>query len=139
MNVKLSSVTKDDWDLIYDIRINKEYRKNFYIQQDFSKEYHYSYLENKEKLDTFFHWMILDDNTSVGYIRILDNDISIMIHPQYIGKGIGSQALALVEKEAKKLGLHKLIGRIMIENKSSKKIFEKNNYNLKMFWFEKDI
>ena len=62
-----------------------------------------------------------------------------MIHPKYIGKGIGSQALVLVEKEAKKIGLQKLIGRVMIENKSSKKIFEKNNYALKMFWFEKDI
>jgi RimJ/RimL family protein N-acetyltransferase len=139
MNITLSSVTKDNWDLIYDIRINKQYRKNFYSQQDFSKDYHYSYLEDKEKVATFFHWMILQNNKAVGYIRILDNDISIMIHPKYIGKGIGSQALVLVEKEAKKIGLQKLIGRVMIENKSSKKIFEKNNYALKMFWFEKDI
>lgn len=78
-------------------------------------------------------------NKDVGYVRIQDNDVSIIIDPKYHKKGIGSNALNLLEKEAKKLGIKKLVGRIMIQNKQSEQIFRKNNYKLKMYWYEKNI
>lgn len=139
MNVILKLVDKKDWDFIYDLRTNKNYKNNFYTKQSFSKDEHYSYLSKQLQSSNFFHWIITSENQNVGYIRILGNDISIMIDVKYQDKGIGSQALELVEKEAKKLDIHKLVGRVMIHNESSKKIFEKNGYNLKMYWLEKDI
>ena len=139
MNVILKSVDKKDWDFIYDLRTNENYKNNFYTQQSFSKDEHYSYLSKQEQSSNFFHWMIVAEDQNIGYIRILDNDISIMIDKKYQNIGIGSQALALVEKEAKKFGIRKLVGRVMTHNESSKKIFEKNGYNLIMYWLEKDI
>jgi len=139
MNIILKSVDKKDWDFIYDLRTNEDYKNNFYTQQSFSKDEHYSYLSKQEQSSNFLHWMIVNDDQNVGYIRILDNDISIMIDKKYQNKGIGSQVLVLVEKEAKKHGIHKLVGRVMVHNESSRKIFEKNGYNIMMYWLEKDI
>ena len=47
--------------------------------------------------------------------------------------------LKLLEIEAKKLGITKLIGLVRIDNKGSEKIFQKNDYQLKLNWFEKEL
>ena len=139
MTIILKSVERKDWDFIYDLRTDQNYQNNFYHKNSFSLEEHYSYLSKQEQSSDFFHWMIVSDNQNIGYIRILNNDISIIVSKQYQNKGIGSQALDLVEKEAKELGINKLVGRVMLDNTSSKKIFEKNGYKIIMYWLEKDI
>jgi len=132
-------VKKEDWDYILKLRNNKKIRSNFYNQHTISKKEHYSYLEKQEKNPKFFNFVICDNSKDVGYVRLLDNDVSIIVDTDYNHKGIGSKTLKLLELEAKKLGLKKLIGRVMVHNESSKRIFEKNNYFLKMHWYEKDI
>ena len=62
-----------------------------------------------------------------------------MVEKKFQTKGIGTVMLNLVEKEARGLGIKKLKAKVLIGNDSSKKIFEKNNYKLKMYSFEKEI
>ena len=62
-----------------------------------------------------------------------------MINSDFRGKGLGTSALKLLEIEAKKVGIKKLIGRVRIQNEESKKIFEDNKYKLLMYWYEKNI
>ena len=45
----------------------------------------------------------------------------------------------IVKKVAKTLGIKKLVALVAPENKSSQKIFQKNNYTLKLNLFEKDL
>ena len=85
----------------------------------------------------FHHWIIYLDKKVVGYVRILDYDIGIIVDQKFGNKGIATKGLQLVEIEAKKLGIKKLVAMIDIENKSSIKIFEKNNYKFKMYLYEK--
>ena len=139
MHISLVEVKKKDWDFILKLRNKKEFRKNFYNQEHITKKEHYRYLKKQEKNPNFFNWLIYYEKSRVGYIRILDNDISIIIDKKYHGKGIGNIALKLLENEARKRGVKKLVGKVMINNKSSKKIFTKNGYKLLMFWLEKDI
>jgi RimJ/RimL family protein N-acetyltransferase len=139
MKIILKRVDKSDWNFIYDLRTNEKYTNNFYSKNSFSLEEHYAYISKQEVNLNFFHWIITNNDENIGYIRILDNDVSIMISEQYQNKGLGSQTLELVEKEAKSLGISKLIGRVMIDNESSKKIFEKNGYKIIMHWLEKNI
>jgi RimJ/RimL family protein N-acetyltransferase len=138
LDLKLRVVLPSDWDFILDLR-NKFY-SNFYEQkQPLQKNEHYAYME-KQKLNlNFHHWIIENDIISIGYVRILDNDIGIMIDDKYQNKGFASKALFIAEKEAKKLGVTKLIALVKIENKSSNKIFEKNNFKHVMSWLEKEI
>ena len=110
-----------------------------YDKHIITKKEHYSYFSKQSRNQNFFGWLILYESKKIGFVRILDYDVSIFIEKKFQGKGIGARALKLVEKEAKKLGIKKLIGRIMIDNKNSESIFKKNGFRLKMLWFEKNI
>lgn len=53
---------------------------------------------------------------------------SLYLHPEFTGKGIGSEALKFLESLARQNGFHSLIGGICLENTASIKLFEKNGY-----------
>lgn len=138
MIISLRNVKKDDWNFIMNLR--NDLYKFFYIQKKpLTKKEHYSYMKKQSKNPDFYHWMIRYEQNDVGYVRILNNDVGIMIKKEFQNKGIASHVLKLVEKEAKKIGLKKLIALISVKNKPSMKIFTKNNYSLKMYWLEKEI
>ena len=138
MGIKLRQAEKRDWDLILDLR-NASY-KFFYKQNEpISHNEHYKYMENQIKNNNFHQWIITHNNEDAGYVRILDFDVSIMVAKKYQNKGIASITLSLLEKEAKTLGIKKLVALVAPENKSSQKIFQKNNYTLKLNLFEKDL
>jgi len=139
MEISLRKVEEKDWDFILNLRNKKEFKKYFHNQENIIKKDHYEYLNKQKNNSNFFNWIICDNSNDVGYVRILDNDISIMIKPSYHGKGIGTDVIKLVEIEAKKLGIKYLIGKMMIFNKKSEKIFANNGFKLKMYWYEKDI
>ena len=110
-----------------------------YTKHKITKLEHYAYLKKQQKNKNFINWMISLDFKNIGYIRILDNDVSIMIEKKYHGMGIGTIAITILEQEAKKLGINKLVGRVMVDNEKSQKIFLKNKYKLKMYWYEKKL
>jgi RimJ/RimL family protein N-acetyltransferase len=139
MKVTIRSVKIEDWDFILSLRNDKKFSKFFYTQEQISKKSHYQYMKQQKANNDFFNWIICYGKNDVGYVRILNNDVSIMIQEKYQDKGIGVKTLSLIEIEAKKNGIKKLVGRIMVENKSSMTIFEKNNYKLKMYWLEKEL
>jgi len=128
-----------DWDFILSLRNDDKFRPYFYDQHIISKNEHYEYLTKQLTNKNFNNWIITYNSKDVGYIRILNNDVSIMILKKFHNKSIGTNALRLLENKAKDLGIKKLIGRIMIDNKKSENIFKKNNYKLKIFWYEKSL
>ena len=139
MTIELKKISRGDWDFILKLRNKKEYRSFFIQQHTISKKEHYQYMTKEAKNPNYFCWIIWKNTTKIGYIRILNNDVGIAIDNKYHGKGYGANALLLVEKEAKKMGLTKLVGRVMIHNESSKKIFLNNDYKLKLYLYEKDL
>jgi predicted acetyltransferase len=139
MEIKFRKCTRDDWDYILSLR-NEFYKNSLYIQdKPLTKGEHYDYMETQSKNPNFYQWITVMDEQIVGYIRILDSAVNIMVSKEYHGKGIGSMMLKLLEIEAKKLGITKIISLIRVDNNASKKIFEKNNYTLKLHWFEKQL
>jgi len=138
LNVNLRSVTQSDWDFILSLRNN--FFTNFDLQtKPLTKSEHYEYLEHQKNNPKFHHWMITLNGEIVGYLRLLNFDVGIMLKKDFQNKGIASYALGLVEKEAKLLGISKLIAKVQVENIGSRKIFEKNNYNIEFFWLEKNL
>jgi len=139
MDVHLRPCTKDDWDIILNLR-NQFYQGSFILQdRPLTKEEHYEYMEKQQTNPNFHQWMAIMDNKLVGYIRILDSEINILVVKEYQGKGIGSKMLQLLEQEAKKLNIKKLKGLVRTDNLKSKRLFQKNNYKLKTYWFEKNL
>ena len=139
MEIKFRKCARDNWDYILSLR-NEFYKDSLYIQdKPLTKEEHYDYMETQSKNPNFYQWITVMDEQIVGYIRILDSAVNIMVSKEYHGKGIGSMMLKLLEIEAKKLGITKIISLIRVDNNASKKIFENNDYNLKLNWFEKQL
>lgn len=137
MVVNFREVEEKDWDYVLKLRNKDEFRINFYEQHTISKIEHYEYLKKQLTNPNFFNWIICFNNNDVGYVRILKNDVSIILDGKYHGKGIGTQAIGILEDKAKSLGIKKLIGKMMINNNKSEKIFQNNNFELKMYWYEK--
>ena len=138
MTLELRQVEEKDWD---EIRILRNENYEYFYQQNssISKEHHLEYMQKQQKNPNFHHWFIYNDTDLVGYVRILDNDVGIIIDKQYHRLGFATKALQLLEIEAKNLGLSKLIALVMPENISSEKLFLKNNFKLKMNLFEKTL
>jgi len=138
MEIELKTVQNSDWDAILELR--NDFYQNFYLQKEpIPKQEHYQYLKEQQANPNFHHWMIMADNKIAGYVRIKENDIGIIVKKDFQNLGIGSISLKLAEQKAKELGLTKLIGLIKVKNLSSEKAFRKNNYELKMLWFEKNL
>lgn len=139
MQINLRNVTQKDWDFILNLR-NQFYVNSFYEQKKpIQKEEHYEYMKKQNSNPNFHQWIATDGNENFGYIRILNQDINIMVEKKFQGKGIGTIMLNLVENKALSLGIKILKARVLAGNENSKKIFVKNNYKLKMYLFEKEL
>jgi len=139
MEIKLKEVCKEDWDYILQLR-NSFFKDDFLEQQKvLTKKEHYEYMEKQKSNTNFYQWISSDEEKNVGYIRLLEDDVSVIVDQKFQNKGIGTIMLALMEKEAKKIGLKKIKALVRKNNFSSEKIFLKNNYKLKILMFEKEI
>lgn len=137
--LQLKEVLEKDWKFILDLR-NENYKNNFLEQQKpIEINEHIEYMKEQELNPKFHHWLAVYENKLVGYVRILDEDVNIMIKKSFQKKGLGTILLNLLDMKAKELGIKKLKAKILANNKSSKKIFEKNNYKLKTYFFEKEV
>ena len=139
MEIKLRQVSKEDWDYILELRNN--FFKDDFIEQKkiLTKKEHYEYMKNQKSNTNFHQWISSDGKNNVGYIRLLKDDVSIMVDQKFQNKGIGTKMLELMEKEARKIGLKKIKALVRKNNFSIKKIFLKNNYNVTTLMFEKEI
>lgn len=138
MNITITPAIETNWDFILSLR--NDFYKDFFSQTEpLTKNEHYQYLKNQKNNPKFHHWMITFDDKIVGYVRLLDSDVGIMLKKDFQNKGIASYALELLEKEAKSIGISKLIAKVQIKNIASRKIFEKNDYEIKSYCLEKNL
>lgn len=138
MDITLRDVKQADWDFILELR--NDFYSNFYQQtKPLLKKEHYEYMEKQKTNPQFHHWIIEYQNKMAGYVRIHGQDVGIMVKKEYQNKGVASESLKQLEKKAHQLGVPKLVAMVKVENESSKTIFLKNNYKLKMYWLEKEI
>jgi len=139
MEIKLRQVSKEDWDYILELR-NNFFEDDFIEQKKIlTKKEHYEYMKNQKSNTNFHQWISSDGKNNVGYIRLLKDDVSIIVDQKFQNKGIGTKMLELMEKEARKIGLKKIKALVRKNNFSSEKIFLKNNYNVTTLMFEKEI
>jgi RimJ/RimL family protein N-acetyltransferase len=138
LEISLINAYKSHWDFILDLR-NEDFSNFYHQEKPLTKEDHYNYLSTQEKNPNFHHWIIIYKSQNIGYVRIKDNDVGIMIQKKFQNKGFATLALNLVEEKARELGIKKLIALVKPENQGSKKIFLKNNFEEKMHWLEKNL
>lgn len=87
------------------------------------------------------------DGNNIGVFNILlsptgkEAKIGIVIDKPFQGKGYGRQAMKLIEKEAKRLGIKKLMLEVFSQNKRAVNLYKKVGYKEtgKMIAMEKKL
>lgn len=108
--------------------------------------FHSELLDNDEmrgilffKNKRFVSYAIVDSSSSViGYVILgyykprqaydYTAEVTIYLHPDKTGNGIGNQAMNFIEKIAREREFHALLGVICSENEASIKLFRKFGY-----------
>ena len=78
------------------------------------------------------YWICLIDETPVGYVGVINNDIRVATHPDFQGKGIG--AFMITEVMKTNPFAH---ARVKLDNEASLKLFEKCGFKKKFYLLEK--
>ncbi|TCL61462.1 phosphinothricin acetyltransferase [Hydrogenispora ethanolica] len=56
-------------------------------------------------------------------------EVTIYLHPDFTGQGIGGQAIAFIEKAARERNFHVLVATICGQNAASIQLFERNGFS----------
>jgi L-amino acid N-acyltransferase YncA len=118
---------------------------NYYVQNT-TVTFHSELLDTSEmqgilffKNPRFSSYSIVNESKEVvGYLILgyykprqaydFTAEVTIYLHPDYTGKGIGNKAMDYIEKVARDKKFHALLGVICSENEASIKLFEKFGY-----------
>lgn len=83
-------------------------------------------------------YVILLDEKPQGYVQVMPHkkkqaydttgEVTIYLHPECVGKGLGSISIQHVEAIAKQRGFHSLIATICADNSASIHMFTRNGY-----------
>jgi L-amino acid N-acyltransferase YncA len=86
----------------------------------------------------FKSFVIQNNAQLVGYVLLtqyknkqaydVSAEVTIYVKPNYLGRGIGKEALHYIEDVAKRSGFHTLIATICTENERSERLFTNNGY-----------
>jgi ribosomal protein S18 acetylase RimI-like enzyme len=110
-------------------------RNNKKVKSGFIKQKYISKLEQKKFMQKYGQnfFVCLCDGQPAGYIGVLNSDIRVAVHPDYMQKGIG---LFLVNKVQKKY--HNLQAKVKVNNLASQKLFKKAGFKIKYYVFENE-
>ena len=117
------------WEDIRNLRNNPNVKKGFINQKHISKEEHTAFMLKHG--DDFF--VSLWDNSFVGYVGIIDNDIRIATIPEAQGHGIAAFMLKNVHQR-----YPESIAKVKLDNEASIKLFEKCGFRKKYYILEKE-
>lgn len=138
--VFLRTALESDLELTFKWANNSAVRKYSFNKANIDFENHKNWFYSKLSADSCFYYILQYGVLNVGSIRIdfESNNlhkigwISYLIDPLFHGKGFGTKILGLVEskifEEIEDLQVT-LKGKVMLDNLSSVKIFEKLNYS----------
>ncbi|MBO5057698.1 MAG: UDP-4-amino-4,6-dideoxy-N-acetyl-beta-L-altrosamine N-acetyltransferase [Lachnospiraceae bacterium] len=137
-DIYLRPMAEEDTDLIVKWRNEEFVRKNFIYQKPFTREGHLSWIETMVKTGKVIQFIICTkEGRAVGsvYLRDIDEVHHKAEYGIFIGerdalsKGYGTQAARLMIRYSfEKLGLHKLMLRVLAGNERAKKSYEKAGF-----------
>lgn len=117
------------YEFIRNLRNNENVKTGFIDQKNITKEEQIRYMEKYSEN----YFICLEDDSPVGYIGQIENDIRLAVLPDKQGKGIGAfmvNNLMEVYPDA--------YAKIKVENKASIRLFEKCGFKEKYIIMEHD-
>ena len=122
--MELVKCTEQYWEFIRTLRNDKRVLDGFIKSTHITKEMKLNYME---KNNQYFR-IALINQTPVGYVGVIEDDIRVCTHPDYQGKGIG------------KFMINKCMeiwptafAKVKINNEASIKLFESCGFTKKFY------
>ena len=135
--IKLRKVTFDDMDILYQWANDTDVRENSFNSEPIPYEDHKEWFDRIINDNTVYQFMLLDNETPVGQIRLNvegdEAEIGYSIAREFRGKGYGHKILQLIVEEVRLSipEINKLVAKVKSGNIASKKLFESEGYNMK--------
>lgn len=130
LDVKHRIVTPNDWLFILDIRNEEDVRNASFNTEIIDRDRHIEYMNKLEYMKDVYQRIITFDDKDVGYIKVIDNEVSYMIKKEFRGKGIMKSSFEILFKDLKRLGNTKINASIKAENYASLRLAEKMGYKI---------
>lgn len=96
------------------------------------------YLQERYEVGDFFDFAVVDKATgrmigTCGFTDISPEnrscEVGYVLHPDFWGRGLATEALGVVLELAKKIGFHRAEARFMPQNLASIRVAEKNGFS----------
>jgi len=142
--VYLRPVSYSDIKKIYVWRNHPDVRKWMINTKEITWNEHFKFWDSYIKNNKGNAFIIVVNGKECGVIRLdyIDKsiaEIDIVIDPKFHNRGIGNTAIKQILSKSESLGIKKLIVKIKPDNIPSIKIFEKNDFKLKLLIYEKEV
>jgi len=90
-------------------------------------------IQNQINIDSFKYYLIINENTAIGYLSIKNNDDALFLSKIYIdkscrGKGFGKIAINFIEEKAKDLNCQKIYLTVNKYNMNSIMAYQKMGF-----------
>lgn len=116
MNLILVKNSPKYYEFIRELRTHEDNVSGFLIQTNITQEDQIKYME---KYGECYYIAINDNETPVGFIGIVDNDIRVAVHPDFKNQGVGKFMVnEIIDNYPDS------IAKIKISNTPSIKLFE---------------
>lgn len=117
------------WEFIRELRNTKGVKEGFIQQEEIDKISHATYMLKHN--DNF--WICLDNDTPIGYVGVIEDDIRVATHPDHQGRGVGGFMINEV------MNTHPTaVAKVKLENEASIKMFEKCGFKKRYYILEKE-
>lgn len=137
--ISLREINIEDTENVIRWRNSNNVKKNFFIQDDLTKEQHQWWIKNRVETGEVVQFIIVDNelNKDIGSVFLRDIDkknmkaeYGIFIGEDYArGKGFGAEAAELICKYGfKDLRLHRIFLRVFAHNIQARKSYEKAGF-----------
>jgi RimJ/RimL family protein N-acetyltransferase len=130
LEVRHYPVSPDDWPFILKIRNEEDVRKSSFNTEIIMPETHNEYMRNLDARSDIYQRILVCDHEKVGYIKVIEDEVSYMIKKEYRGKGIMKISFSILEKDLKKMGKIKVKASVKVDNLSSLRLVEKMGYQI---------
>jgi RimJ/RimL family protein N-acetyltransferase len=130
MSVSLRPVERSDWQFILDIRNEPDVRNSSFTNEIIDRETHFEYMKKLDLNKDVYQRIISYYNEPVGYVKVIDNDVSYMIRKEFRGRGLSQIFSTLLYNELKEFGIKKVHGSIKIENEKAINLAKKMGYRI---------
>lgn len=143
--IKLRKVEYSDIDLLYRWANDPIVRKNSFNSAPISFDAHKDWFNKMMDDPSVFQFILMDENTPVGQIRLNingeDAEIGYSVASEYRGRGYGHKLLQLLVCLVKEdyPQIKRLIAKVKPENSVSKELFEKEGYGMKYSCYSLEV